>query len=56
MTEYNSALLAKVSGFVPGVDMVDGRCDIETAHYFVQIFADGDVYTVGWRSTCNILG
>jgi len=39
-------LQAKVSGFVPGVDMVDGKCDIETAHYFIQIYADGDVYTV----------
>ena len=43
--DYNPALQAKVSGFIP-VDMVDGRSDIETAHYFVQIFADGDVYTV----------
>jgi hypothetical protein len=42
----HTALQAKVSGFVPGVDMVDGKCDIETAHYFLQIFADGDVYTV----------
>jgi hypothetical protein len=39
-------LQAKVSGFVPGVDMVDGKCDIETAHYFLQVFADGDVFTV----------
>jgi len=44
--ESHASLQAKVSGFVPGVDMVDGKCDIETAHYFLQIFADGDVYTV----------
>jgi hypothetical protein len=39
-------LHAKVQGFVPGVDMVDGMSDIETAHYFIQIYADGDVYTI----------
>ena len=37
---------AKVAGFVPGVDMVDGKCDVAAAHYFLQVFADGDVYTV----------
>jgi hypothetical protein len=25
---------------------VDGKCDVDTAHYFIQIYADGDVYTV----------
>ena len=37
---------AKIAGFVPGVDIKDGMCDILQAHFFIQVFADGDIYTV----------
>jgi len=43
---HSSNLECKVTAFVPGVDLVDGRCDIEQASYYMQIFADGDVYDI----------
>uniref|UniRef100_A0A7S2WVJ8 PX domain-containing protein n=1 Tax=Rhizochromulina marina TaxID=1034831 RepID=A0A7S2WVJ8_9STRA len=42
----SSNLTCKVTAFVPGVDLVDGRCDIDQASYYMQIYADGDVYDI----------